>query len=162
MFSIVGKWSPAKIDKFIRVYKRYIRRYSVSLVIINVQKSSHFSLALKQLIRVVEEYLKKQGCRIEYLTIEQIKQYEPSIKNRNDLREYVVSEYPDLLHKKLKDVRNRQRHISQTIGNCTNKTDGFARSRFTYAGRIRCSAICSIARLVRSRRFFLFHHVSVN
>lgn len=108
MFSICGRWSPKKIDGFLRVYKRYIRRHRVSIVVIKIPKPSHFTLALKQLIRAVDTYVKKQGCLIEYTTIEQIKKAEPSIKNRNDVREFVVATYPELLLTKHKDIQNKQ------------------------------------------------------
>jgi hypothetical protein len=102
------RWSPQKIHYFIRIYKRYIRLYGVTTVVIKIPRPSHFSLALKQLIQAVDEYVKKQGCLIAYTTIEEIKQRVPSIKNRNELRKFAVSQYPELINELNKDRRNRQ------------------------------------------------------
>ncbi len=106
--SICGKWSSKKREAFIGVFRRYVSRYCIDTIVIKIPKQSHFTLALKQLIRAVDEYVKKQGCLIEYTTIENIKHAEPSIKNRNHLREFVVSRYPELAHEKNRDIRNKQ------------------------------------------------------
>lgn len=90
------------------MYKRYVKRYRITTVVIKIPKPSHFTLALKQLIRLVDQYIKSQGCLVEYITIEQIKQHDPSIKNRTHLRERVVERFPELLHEKHKDIQNKQ------------------------------------------------------
>lgn len=71
--SICGKWSPKKRDAFIGIFRRYIRHYQISKVIIKVPKKFHFTLGLKQLIAALDSYVKSQGCLIAYTTIEQIK-----------------------------------------------------------------------------------------
>lgn len=106
--SICGRWSNKKAVAFLNLYKRYVKRYRITTVIIKIPKPSHFTLALKQLIRLIDQYVKSQGCLIEYMTIEQIKEQEPFIKNRTHLRERVVERFPELLHEKHKDIQNKQ------------------------------------------------------
>jgi hypothetical protein len=90
------------------MYARYIVRYQISFVVVKIPKASHFTLAVKQLLTALEAYVQKQGCMISYTTIEDIKRKEPSIKNKEQLREFVVNTYPELLRIKRKDINNKQ------------------------------------------------------
>lgn len=66
------RWSKHKLAAFISLYDRYIQQYNVSVVVVKSPKSSHFTLAIKELLKALDSYAKKQGCRIKYTTITQI------------------------------------------------------------------------------------------
>ncbi|SJZ77790.1 hypothetical protein SAMN04488132_104227 [Sediminibacterium ginsengisoli] len=102
------RWSPKKLQSLLTLYTRYIRRHHITNIVVKTPKHSHFTAALKQLIKALETYAKERGCLVQLTTIEHIKSQEPSIKNRNHLREFVVATYPKLVDKKDKDIKNRQ------------------------------------------------------
>lgn len=106
--SLNERWSKGKIVAIIAIYDKYTRKYSIDKIIVKSPKSSHFTLALKQLIKAIDAYVKQQGCLVEYTTIEKIKAAEPTIKNRRHIREFVVAKYPELIHEMRKDIKNKQ------------------------------------------------------
>jgi hypothetical protein len=106
--SLNERWSKSKIAAIVSQYDKYVRQFEVSKIIIKVPKPSHFSLALKQLLKAVDTYVKKQGCLVQYITIKDIKTAQPSIRVRRDLRTFVVDKYPVLIHEMNKDIKNRQ------------------------------------------------------
>lgn len=106
--SLNERWSKGKIAAIIAIYDKYTRKYNIDKIVVKAPKSSHFTLALKQLIKAIDEYVKQQGCLVEYTTIEKIKTAEPTIKNRRHIREFVVTKYPELIHEMRKDIKNKQ------------------------------------------------------
>ena len=107
MHSLVDRWSPHKSKAILATYDKYVQRYSVRTIVVKTPKASHFTLAIKQLIRELNAYVLKQGCLIEYKTIEHIKAAEPSIKNRNKIFHLVVEKYPLLSRELRMETKNK-------------------------------------------------------
>ncbi|MGV8130597.1 MAG: hypothetical protein ACP5N7_00675 [Candidatus Pacearchaeota archaeon] len=102
------RWSKGKIAAIIAIFDRYTQKHAIEKIVVKTPKSSHYTLALKQLIKAIDTYVKSQGCMLEYTTIEHIKAAEPAIKTRRHIREFVVAKYPELIHEMRKDIKNKQ------------------------------------------------------
>lgn len=107
------RWSNHKCAALIALYHKYVRDYRVRLVIVKTPKPSHFTLALKQLIRALDAYVKKQGCLVEYTTIQQMKAQEPAIKNKRELGQVVAERYPILVHEFHRELKLKQPYYTK-------------------------------------------------
>lgn len=107
------RWSKVKLAAIMAVYDRYVREHAVRSIVVKIPKSSHLSLAIKQLIRAIDAYIKKQGCLVEYTTITKIKAKEPGVKNKRELWNLVVERYPMLIHEMRREVKNRQPYYTK-------------------------------------------------
>lgn len=102
------RWSKRKIAAIVAIFEKYIHQYNIRTIVIKPPKKSHYSLAIKHLLTAIDAYVKSKGCLVDYMNITQIKQHEPAIRNKTQMREIVVQKYPLLKREFLKDIRNRQ------------------------------------------------------
>jgi RNase H-fold protein (predicted Holliday junction resolvase) len=107
------RWSGHKLAAIMSLYAKYVREYNVRVIIIKTPKPSHWSLAIKQLLRAIDAYIKKQGCLVEYTTIDKMKAKEPAIRNKRDLRRMVVELYPILIHELNRDLKVKQPYYAK-------------------------------------------------
>lgn len=111
--SFNARWSKSKLNAILSLYDRYVREYHIHKMIVKIPKASHLSLAIKQIIRAIDMYVKQQGCLVEYTTITKIKSSELKIKNKRDLRKIVVELYPMLIYEMQKEIKNQQPYYTK-------------------------------------------------
>jgi hypothetical protein len=107
------RWSTPKCVAILALYKKYLCDHDIAHVVVKIPKPSHFSLAIKQLIKGLNEYVSNHGCLIEYRTLEDIKRADPSITNRTTLRTKAVQHYPILAHELRKDSNNKHPYYNK-------------------------------------------------
>jgi len=108
--SFKSQWSERKATRIVARYDRYVRKHSVTAVVLKIPPLTHHTAAILTLIKKLQKMVVYHGCMVEYTTKAGIKQALPEVRNTKDIMAYTTSLYPVLTESYNQELVNRNRY----------------------------------------------------
>jgi RNase H-fold protein (predicted Holliday junction resolvase) len=105
--SFRNAWSEKKATKIVSKYEKYLKKHTVTVVVLKIPPLTHQTEAILTLMEKVREIVSYHGCMVEHKTQTDIKVAIPEIKNGRDLINHTAKLYPALIPKLNKELLNR-------------------------------------------------------
>jgi RNase H-fold protein (predicted Holliday junction resolvase) len=105
-----GAWSNKKADAIYETYKGYIINHKIKRIAVKLPPSRTYSKGIIEVLKRFATLFEYHGCMVQYNTQESIKQVIPDIKNTRSLVEYVLNDYPMLIHEKIIELANKRQY----------------------------------------------------